>query len=414
MTALPGVRRKRTSLMLGMNVVALVAVLALGLVGANALRHYEGATKVEPPATRDFPSSQVGLLAVADESNRLAGLALVVSLPGDQVGGYLLPLPTSVDSTLGTGDERTALTAVFAKDGIDGLALAVEGALSVTLNFSQLATAAEAEALLAPIAPVQAQLPRDVRDTVDGAAVVLFPTGATELSASQVIEVLTAEVTGEPESARRDNINAVWAAIAAGVGAGRTQWVAGTPVATVSDLLTRTFAGPVVSQSFPTIPIAVELNPAGLDVEQIDQAEAVMWLATVAPGSMSAPGLGLTYRIEAPPGYVQQVKAAIAALLLLGANIKSVDFSGPVLPVSMALVRSGAETGFVIGDGVAFGTVQASVDPNPYTGVDVVLQLGSEFLDAVVVTVPSTTSATSTTSTTSTTVAISTTTTTPP
>ncbi|MEQ1874653.1 MAG: hypothetical protein ABL953_13105 [Ilumatobacteraceae bacterium] len=402
MTALPGVRRKRTTLILAMNVLALVAVGALGLMGVTALKHYEGAKKLESTDTRAFPTSVVGMLAIADESNRLAGLSLVVSLPGDQLGGYLLPVPTSVDSTLGSGDERIALTAVFAQEGIEGLALAVEGALSVTLNFSQLVTAAEAEALFAPIAPVQAQLPRDVRDTVADAPVVLFPAGTTELDAAQLVQVLTAEVAGELESARRDNINAVWTAIASAVDGGKTEWIVGTPVTTVTDLLTRTFAGPVTSQSFPTIPIAAELNPAGLDVEQIDRAEAVMWLATVAPGSMSAPGLGLTYRVEAPPGYVEQVKAAVGALLLIGANVRSVDFNGPVLPVSRALLSAEEEREFVISDNAQFGTVEVGVDPQPYEGIDVVLQLGSDYLNLVVSTTTSTTPSTTSASTTTT------------
>lgn len=404
MTALASVRRKRTVLILGMNAVALLAVGALGLVGANALRHYEGAKQVEQAPTRAFPNSQVGLLAITDDSDRLAGVVLVVSLPGDQLGGYLLPLPTSVDSTLGIGDERIALTAVFARDGIDGLAFAVEGALSVTLTSSQLVGPDEAEALLAPVVPVSVDLPRDVRDSVDGAPVVLFPAGVAELTAADVVAVLTAEVTGEPESARRDNINAVWAAVATAVGGGRTQWAAETPALSVGDMITRTFAGSVVSQAFPTVPIASELNPTGLDVEQIDRAEAVMWLATVAPGAMSAPGLGLTYRIEAPPGYVAQVKAAVAALLAIDANIKSVAFDGPPLAVTKALVATADETTFVISDNVAFGTVEVAVDPQPYAGVDVVLQLGSEYLDSPTFTTTTTTSSTSTTVTTTTTV----------
>lgn len=390
MTALPGVRRKRTLLILGMNVLALIAVAGLGLMGATALRHYEGAKKAEQTETVPLPVTSVGMLAITDDTGRLAGVTLVVSMPGDQVGGYLLPVPTSVDSTLGTGDERIALTAVFAQEGIDGLALAVEGALSVTLNSSQAMTPAEAEVLLAPVGPVQAQLPRDVRDTVDGAAVVLFPTGAAELSAAQVVQILTAEVAGEPESARRDNINAVWAAIATAVGAGKTQWIVGTPTPTVADLFARAFAGTVGSQSFPTIPIAAELNPVGLDVEQIDRAEAVMWLAAVAPGSMSAPGLGLTYRVEAPPGYVAQVKAAIDALLQIGANVKSVDFNGLVLPTSLALVNVEGESALVTTDLATLGAVEISVNPQPIEGIDVVVRLGSSYLDAVPLT-PSTT-----------------------
>jgi hypothetical protein len=237
---------------------------------------------------------------------------------------------------------------------------------------------------------------------------VLFPTGSTELSAEQLVQVLTAEVVGELETARRDNINAVWTAIATAVETGKTQWTAGTPVVTVADLLTRVFAGPVISQSFPTIPIAAELNPAGLDVEQIDRAEAVMWLATVAPGSMSAPGLGLTYRVEAPPGYVQQVKAAVAALLLIGVNVKSVDFNGPVLPVSRALLSREDEREFVISDNAQFGTVEVALDPQPYEGVDVVLQLGSEYLDLVLISTTTTTPGASTTTTTGSTTTTST------
>ena len=414
MTALPGVRRKRTALVLGMNVVALIAVAALGLVGWTALKHYEGAKKLENVATIPLAVTNVGMLALLDDTGRLAGVTLVVSLPGDLVGGYVLPVPTSVDSTFGVGDERIALTAVFAQEGIEGLALAVEGSLSVTLNSSQAVTPAEAEALLAPIGPVQAQLPRDVRDTVDGAAIVLFPTGAAELTAAQVVQVLTAEVTGEPESTRRDNINAVWAAVAAAVGAGKTQWVVGTPALTVADLLTRTFAGTVLSQSFPTVPIAAELNPTGLDVEQIDRAEAVMWLAAVAPGSMSAPGTGLSYRIEAPPSYVAQVKAAIEALLALGANVKSVDFGGQVLAVSAALVNTEGEVELVATEDAIFGTVDVTVNPQPIEGIDVVLRLGSDYLDSVVTTVPtSSTTAAPTTTTAPTTIPSTTTTLTP-
>ena len=197
MTALPGVRRKRTALILAMNVLALIAVGAIGLVGATALRNYEGAKKLEQPDTVPLPMTSVGMLAITDDTGRLAGVSLVVSLPGDMPGGYLLPLPTSVDSTLGTGDDRIALTAVFAEGGVEALSLAVEGAVSVTLNFSQVVTPAEAEALFAPVVSVQAQLPRDVRDSVDGTAVVLFPTGAAELTAAQVVQVLTAEVIGD-------------------------------------------------------------------------------------------------------------------------------------------------------------------------------------------------------------------------
>ncbi len=390
MTALDSVRRKRTTMILGMNAAAIVAIAGIGYVGATALRHYEGAKKVG----REFlpmPVTTVGLLAIADDTGRLAGATLVVSLAGDLPGGYVLPLPTSVDSTLGQGEERVALTAEFAQGGIDSLGLAVESVLGVTLDLRQVVTPTEAEALLQSVGSVPTVLPREVRDTVDGAQVVLFPSGEAELSAAQLVQVLTAEVTGEVESSRRDNINAVWAAVAAAIGTGIPGWVAGSPVATVADLLSRTIAGSVSSRPFATVPIAAEFNPTGLDVEQLDRPEAVMVLATVAPGSMSTPALGLTYRVEAPPGYVEEMKAAVAALLYLGANVRSVDFAGPVMANSVALLSTEDQQERVAVDNAVFGTLEIAVDPNPIEGIDVVLQLGTAYLGQGPAPLPSTT-----------------------
>ncbi|MBI4883069.1 MAG: hypothetical protein HY826_03350 [Actinobacteria bacterium] len=394
MTALDSVRRKRTTMILGMNVAALVAIAGIGYVGATALRHYEGAKKVG----REFlplPVTTVGLLAIADDTGRLAGATLVVSLAGDLPGGYVLPLPTSVDSTLGQGEERIALTADFAQGGIESLGLAVESVLGVTLDLRQVVTPTEAEALFQSVAPVTVTLPREVRDTVDDAQVVQFPSGEAALSPAQVVQVLTAEVTGEAESARRDNINAVWAAVAAATGAGIPGWVAGSPVATVADLLSRAMAGPMSSRPFATVPIAPELNPAGLDVEQLDRPEAVMVLATVAPGSMSTPALGLTYRVQAPPGYVEEMKAAVAVLLYLGANVRSVDFSGPVMVNSVALLSTEDEQERAAVDNAVFGTLEFVVNPNPIEGIDVVLQLGTDYLGQGPAALPSTTTTTS-------------------
>lgn len=391
MSVLDNVRRKRTSMILGMNVLAVIAVGVIGLIGVNALRNYEGAKKVGQEF-KPLPITSVGMLAIVNAENRLSGITVVATLPGDQAGGYLLPLPTSVDTSFGIGDERIALTAVYASGGPEALAEAVESALSVTLDMSQVFTPEEAAAILEPVAPATAELPISARATVDGVETVVFESGTHELSAAEMVQVLTAEVAGEVESARRDNLNAVWAAIANSVGQGRTNWVAGTPVTGLADLLTRVFSGPVTSRPFPTLPIAPELNPQGFDVEAIDRPEAVMALATVAPGSMSSPSLGLAYRIEAPPGYVDEVKTAIGALLYYGANVRSVDFNGPVLEFSLALLNNENARSAVAEDNALFGQVDVAVNPLPIEGIDVVLQLGSDYLGrAASVVLPSTT-----------------------
>ena len=42
---------------------------------------------------------------------------------------------------------------------------------------------------------------------------------------------------------------------------------------------------------------------------------------------MTRPASGLSFRIEAPPGYDQQVRKTIAILLSFGGNVVSVDLS---------------------------------------------------------------------------------------
>lgn len=384
MTAFDNVRRKRTTVMLAAGLAVLVAVAGLGYMGVKALRSYEGATKVGSEAIR-IPPTPVGMLATVNADNRLTSITIMVLPPNAAPGGSILSLPVSVDSTLSVGPDRIPLIEIYAASGIDELALAVESTLSVTLDVYQLADPAATEALLAPLGSIPATLPTAVGE---------IPAGAVTLTPAQAVQVINNVVDGQPDRDRRSNVEAVWAGVAAAIGTGiapaastdtttttaDTAAAAAPAITTFSDLLQRLYAGPVGARALSASPLDASLNPTGKDAEGIERAEALMVLASIAPRSMSQPAPGLNYRIEAPPGYEVQVVNAIAIILLAGGNVQSVYLNGEVRDQTLMLVGDTRLNGQADADGM-FG---AEVDEpeTPIEGIDVILQLGTDWLSA--------------------------------
>ena len=127
-------------------------------------------------------------------------------------------------------------------------------------------------------------------------------------------------------------------------------------------------------------------------MESIDRAEAIWVLATIAPKSMSAPAPGLVFRIEAPPGYETRVKFAIKALLFLGANVSSVYLQGPVQEATIYLIADPRIAAQAESSNELFGLFELAEPEMPTEGIDVVLQLGTDFLTGEGETLPTTTS----------------------
>jgi len=111
----------------------------------------------------------------------------------------------------------------------------------------------------------------------------------------------------------------------------------------------------------------------------------------IAPGAVSAPGSGLSFRVIssfspaqlAGTGLTETEVAyrAIARILAGGGNVVSVSTSGAEagsatqLAVSDPSMVSGAEQ-----DGDDFGLVKVTVDRQPIAGVDVIATLGTASL----------------------------------
>lgn len=413
MTALDSVRRTRTTVMVGVSAVVLVLAAVIGYAGVNALRRYEGATKVGNDAL-PIPATPVGMLATIDDQNVLGSLTLMVMLPDGAAGGSIVSVPVSADSTLGFGDVRIPFSEAYATEGAEGLRFAVESALSITLDVAMVATTAETAALLEPLGTVAVELPAALGDD--------FPAGVNQLGADQLVQVLNHRVDGQADRTRIPAAEAVWKAVAAGAGAttvpaGPTS-VAAPPTTVVPDggqaatsstaspapsslaaILARLLQGPIGLRSLVTAPLDTESNPDGEDVEQLDRGDAILVFASIAPRSVSTPAAGLTYRIEAPPGYLAEVKRVIEVVVAYGGNVKSVYLDGVVQPETVFLVLDGRieEQAKASKTDTAFKSVRFDIPDRAYEDIDVVLQLGTEFLTAAAADLATTTTATTTT-----------------
>lgn len=393
MTSLSKVRRRRTALMLLINVVVLGLVGGLLYAGAKALSHYEGAKNTANP-TIQVPDTPVGMLGTVDADHQLTSVALFVMKPAPAKGGSIVVVPVSADTSGGVG-QRISLADVYKNGGAAALATAVESTLSVTLTASDVATPEQLQAMLRSVPTIAVTLPQEVRTTQAGQTVSLFPKGATTMSPFEWTTALNARVTDETERTRRSTIDALWSGLAKSIGDG-----VGTVDSTLApksfDLIFRTvLAGPTAERGLTANRITDGTVPTGADVEQLDQSDALFVMASIAPSAMSAPNPGLVYRLEAPPGYDARVKYAISVIRYLGGNIHSVYLNGPKQDATLMYMYDQRFAEQTLNSLNVFGNVKSVPPEQRIDGVDVVLQLGTSFLEGTQNgTMPSTTSTT--------------------
>ncbi len=387
MSSLAAVRRTRTTLMLGASLLVVAAIGGLLYAGALALARYEGG-KDRTVDALPIPVTPVGMLASVDELDRLTGVTMWVLHPDQTVdgalsrlpGGSIVAVPISSDILGGLDGERQSLAEAYAKGGADALLLGVESVLTVTVDQSMVADPNELTELLRPVAPVDVVLPDDVLVTDNGADVTLFSSGDASFSAGQMSKLLNARADGQTEAERRPNLDAAWDGVVAAIGEGRTDPSAATPTS-LGQLVGQVYAGPADFRGIVAGPLPDPID-SDRDVEQLDRADAVMVFATIAPSNMSAASTGLTFRIEAPPGHEDKVKWAVEALLYLGSNVGSVYQGGPEQPTTRVLLSDLSLSDDALGAENLFGSdFQQLEAETPIEGIDVILQLGTSFLD---------------------------------
>jgi hypothetical protein len=245
--------------------------------------------------------------------------------------------------------------------------------------------------VLSPIASFQVTFPTKVATTdKSGNTVTLYPKGAQTLTAKQMTIAMNARVNGQPESARQPTILALWSAIAAANGQGRGIPTSVVP-ANMNDVLAQLFSGQLLTRTIPVLALPAS-EATDKDVALLDRADAVFVFATIAPSNMSAANTGLTFRIEAPPGYDDKVRFVVSALLYLDCNVQWVYANGPVHADTQVFLKDPAISTQVTGPLAVLGPTVTNDPTYRIEGIDVIVQLGTDFLASTApTTLPATT-----------------------
>ena len=402
MTSIPSRRRRNTLLALAAGVLAAIAAPTLLYVGAKAITNSKAGQNVQAnlPPEQTFPQTPTAMLATVSATNELTSVTVLVLAPDadvspagyDQRGGSMVSVPINADT--GSGDQALSLHDAYASGGEDQLRSDVESVINLTVDFSAVMTAEQFAAFLTGLPSVQATFPRDVLGTDDAP---VFPKGPAVLTAAQAAQVLTTRSPTEREHARQTNLDPLWTGIAAAVGTGRQgQTLSAQSPTTFDEMAARLLAGPVASRGLVARPLGADRNPDGLDVEELDRADTILVFASIAPAEMTRPAGGLSYRLEAPPGYDQQVRKTIGILLSFGGNVVSVDLSAEPVAGTTYLIYDQALAAAEPTENALFGTIKIESPDVRLGGVDETIALGTTYLDGVDLSAPDATSSTST------------------
>ncbi|TVR26265.1 MAG: hypothetical protein EA389_06370 [Ilumatobacter sp.] len=398
MTASADRRRRRTLTAAVLAVVATLLVVVITAVGATSLANSQAGRDASQGRLVQVrvPATPTALVAVVDDVGRLTSMAVLVLDPSG-VGGSIVSIPATADSTLDLGDDRYPVAETLEVQGVEAFVLEAEAMTALSFDVVELTTAERLADLVGRLGTVDVELPVDVVD--DRASAPVAVAGQVTLTPDEVAAVLTASTEFEPAHVSEPAREAVWAAIASRVGAGTGSAEpvpSGVDTPTPADLdefVDRLFAGRVGARSLTFAVPPDERNPRDVDVVVLDRAEVLLVFAQIAPGRVAAPNESLTFRIEAVFSEADLANAGfnnadaardvINRLLFVQANVVSVVTGGDRAPeVSRAYVSDASMLDQVEeGWSVLLGEVEVEAADFEIPGVDAVIVLGRSYLD---------------------------------
>ena len=394
MTSLPGRRRRNTLFALGAGLVAAVFVPTLIYVGANAISNSKAGRNAlaNAPLEQSFPQTPTSMLATVSDTNELTSLTVFVLAPDgdesaavyDQRGGSIVSVPINVDS--GSGGQLLSLHDAYALGGQEELLVDLESSLNLTIDFTAVMKRDEVAAFLKGLPSIQVNLPTDLLGADEAA---LFTKGPNNLTSTQIAQIFTSRSPTQKERPRQANLEAVWSGIAAAIGSGRQGLTlsAARPT-TFAEMATRLMSGAVASRGLVARPLDSALNPEGLDVEALDRPDTILVFASIAPAEMTRPASGLTFRLEAPPGYDQQVRKTIGVLLSFGGNVVSVDLNAEPKAETKLLIYDASLAAIEPTENPIFGKITVETPDIRLGSIDETISLGTTYLKGVDLSAP--------------------------
>lgn len=398
MTASAARRRRSTVLAAVLAVVASALVVGITVVGASTIvnsREGRDATVDRLPEV-SLPDTPTGLVVVIDDTGRPITMAILVVAPGG-VGGSIVPVPVSADSTLGLGEDRFPLIETFELGGVEPFLLDVEVMTALDFDVVEFTTAERLGGLLGPLGRVDVELPEPLFD--DDLAEPVLSAGPHELTPTEAAGALIAVDLSRPDHVQDATRAAIWRGIAGAVGAGTgavepvgPEDRVPTPTS-LDELFTRLVSGRVGYRSLTASVPEDDRNPRGVDVVVLDRAEILLVVGQIAPARVAAPNESLTFRLEV--GFTAEdldefglnnadvARDVINRLLFVRANVVSVVTEARQAPdVTLAVV---VDPGFVdrLDEGWTdlLGAIEVEQAEFVITGIDATIRLGRSYLD---------------------------------
>ena len=129
-------------------VLAIGAAVMFGIGVVTLSNSQEGeAVGVDARPRVQFPATPNAVLAVTDESDRLASVVVMTLLPEGQ-GGSIVTVPVNADATAGFGEQRRPLDESFDATDLPGLIASVEEMRASTVQGAEVVDANDLEALV--------------------------------------------------------------------------------------------------------------------------------------------------------------------------------------------------------------------------------------------------------------------------
>ena len=391
-------RRMSTTRALIASLIGVGLALILGIAGGVAIYNTkDGQVQGSDIPEVQFPVTPTGAIAVVGADGDLASLAVVTVRPtegGEEpgTGGTVVPVPVSADVSGGFDAERLPLDETVGLFGIESLSDEIPALLGVSIDAVAAVTEPELASALAGLGSIEVTLPEAVTSS-DGS--LLADAGVQSTDATTVAAILAAR---DPSMSGAEDYAidvAVWSGIAVAVGGGLgtpIQVGDGTEPGSIFDTVIRLTSGPIAVQTIRFEPIAsVDLNPRGVDALALDRVDVAILFGHVAPARVAAPYAGYTYRVvsafgdsQLPQGVARLDVAytAVKAVLATESNVRSVDTTANEAPMA-TLIEVADESLLAAAERLAdvFGPVEARVVGTRIAGIDIVVTLGTDYLE---------------------------------
>jgi hypothetical protein len=140
-------------------------------------------------------------------------------------------------------------------------------------------------------------------------------------------------------------------------------------------------SGPIQLWQFAATAVPMgERNPMSLDLYDLDRAEVVMVMASVAPSSVSVSSTNVSFMVDSPFTDASIIKKAVERLILLKVNVLVIRQTGQPAGANTELLYRDVEVRDAVENyDLYFGPVVLRQPKERVEGIDVRLVLGEDF-----------------------------------